>query len=257
MVFIHRADKELSRPDVEGKVIKAQDFWTYRKARQAMAEGIARRDKIVGAALSAFEAEQQRGYREGREAARLEQTANMIEIIGQTVDYFAKVEEQMVDLVMDAVRRIANDFDDRKKVIKVVRNSLALVRNQKHITVKVHPSRLDELRANTRSLMQTYAGIDSIEAIADPGIAEDACIIESDIGQVEASMSGQIEALRATFERVFGSDRSASSISTHGIDRGERTDTDHVIALTVDRTFDDGTRNCVMIPTSEFSGART
>ncbi len=249
MVFIHRADQELSRPEAEGKVIKAQDFWTYRKARQAMAEGIARRDRIIGAALSAFEAEQQRGYREGREAARLEQTANMIEIISQTVDYFAKVEAQMVDLVMDAVRRIANDFDDREKVIKVVRNSLALVRNQKHITVKVHPSRLDELRANTRSLEDAYPGIENIEAIADPGIAEDACLIESDIGQVEASMSGQIEALRATFERVFGS---GCSVSGNSADSIENT---NVFALTGDRAADGGTQQRVTIPTSELSGA--
>jgi type III secretion protein L len=240
MVFIHRADQELSRPDAEGKVIKAQDFWTCRKAREAMAEGVARRDQIIGAALSAFEAEQQRGYREGREAARLEQTANMIEIIGQTVDYFAKVEAQMVDLVMDAVRRIANDFDDREKVIKVVRNSLALVRNQKHITVKVHPSRIDDLKGNIHRLQEAYPGIENIEAIAEPGIADDACVIESDIGQVEASMSGQIEALRTTFERVFGSSQMDAKSS-----RGEQVASAAVI----------GTNQQIATPNAEFSGA--
>ena len=240
MVFIHRTDQELSRPESEGKIIRAEDFWTFHKAREALAEGVARRDQIIGAALSAFEAEQRRGYREGREAARLEQTANMIEIIGQTVDYFAKVEAQMVDLVMDAVRRIANDFDDREKVIKVVRNSLTLVRNQKHITVKVHPSRIEDLRANMRSLQDAYPGIENIEAIAEPGIADDACVIESDIGQVEASMSGQIEALRSTFERVFGSARS---------------DTADGLVPPVAATDSAGTNQQVATPTAEFSGA--
>ncbi len=240
MVFIHRANKELSQPEAEGKVIRAEDFWTYLQARQALAEGAARRDQIIGAALSAFEAEQHRGYREGREAARLEQTSNMIEIIGQTVDYFAKVETQMVDLVMDAVRRIANDFDDRDKVIKVVRNSLALVRNQKHITVKVHPSRIDDLKANVRSLQDAYPGIENIEAIAEPGIAGDACVIESDIGQVEASMSGQIEALRSTFERVFGAGRGESL---------------EVSATPPAGSPESGTIQQVATPTAEFSGA--
>ena len=193
-----------------------------------------------GGPFSAFEAEQHRGYREGREAARLEQTANMIEIIGQTVDYFSKVEAQMVDLVMDAVRRIANDFDDREKVIKVVRNSLALVRNQKHITVKVHPSRIDDLKANVRSLQDAYPGIENIETIAEPGIADDACVIESDIGQVEASMSGQIEALRSTFERVFGASRS---------------DTHDASIAPLAGADDAGTNPKVATPTAEFSGA--
>ncbi len=240
MVFIHRTNQELSQPEAEGKVIKAEDFWTYRLARQALAEGAARRDQIIGAALSAFEAEQHRGYRGGREAAWVGQTGNMIEIIGQTVDYFAKVETQMVDLVMDAVRRIANDFDDREKVVKVVRNSLALVRNQKHITVKVHPSRIDDLKANVRSLQDAYPGIENIEAIAEPGIADDACVIESDIGQVEASMSGQIEALRSTFERVFGSARSEPSVAP---------------TISPASSAEAGTNQQVATPTAEFSGA--
>lgn len=240
MVFIHRADRELSRPEAEGKVIKAQDFWTYRNARQAMAEGIHRRDQIIGAALSAFEAEQRRGYREGKEAARLEQTSNMIEIIGQTVDYFSKVEAQMVDLVMDAVRRIANDFDDREKVIKVVRNSLALVRNQKHITVKVHPSRLEDLRQNLGCLQLAYPGVENIEAIAEAGMADDACIIESDIGQVEASMSGQIEALRATFERVFGTAREGNLTAD---------------SIRQTQVAGSGTNASTPLPNAEFSGA--
>ncbi len=240
MVFIHRANQELSRPEPAGKVIKAGDFWAWRKARQAVAEGVKRRDQIIGDARAAYEAEKQRGYREGREAARLEQTANMLEIIGQTVHYFSKVEAQMVDLVLDAVRRIASDFDDREKVLKVVRNSLALVRSQKHVRVKVHPSRLDDLKSNIHSLKDTYPGIENMEAIADFGVADDACVIESDIGQVEASMSGQIEALRSTFERVFGSGRPNSTGLPEMSDKVEGTQ---------------GTNPQTPAPTPEFSGA--
>ena len=231
-MFILRANQELSRPEPEGKVIRAQDFWAYRKARQALADGVARRDQIIGAALAAFEAEQRRGYRDGQEAARLEQTGNMIEIISQTVEYFSRVEAQMVDLVMDAVRRIASDFDDRDKVVKVVRNSLALVRNQKHITVRVHPSRLDDVRHNVNGLQQAFPGIENMEVIADPAVADDACMIESDIGRVEASMSGQIEALRSTFERVFGVSEGSDKRVEEAINTGdESTGTEDTLPL--------------------------
>jgi type III secretion protein L len=204
MAFIIRNDQELSRPERSSKVIKAQDFWAYMQAREAVAEGIKRRDQIVDAAHAAFEAEQRRGYLEGREAARLEQTGNMISIISQTVDYFAKVEAQMVDLVLDAVRRIVDDFDDRERIVKVVRNSLASVRGQKQLLVKVNPVHTSTIKSHISALMETYPSIEQIEVIADNQLAEDACVIESDIGQVEASMSGQLEALRASFARVFG-----------------------------------------------------
>lgn len=214
MAFIYPTHSPVARVDSSDKVIKAQDFWAHRKARQAVADAISQRDSIIQAAQSAFESERKRGYKEGWDAARSEQSAHMIDIISQTVDYFSKVEVQMVDLVMDAVRRITNDFDDRDKVVKVVRNSLALVRNQKFITVKVHPSQSANMEDSITELLEVYPAIEHIDMASDPGLPEDACIIESDIGRIEASMSGQIEALRSTFKKVFG-DSSALGVSSN------------------------------------------
>ena len=222
MAFIIRNDQELSWPDRTSKVIKAQDFWAYKQAREAVADGFKRRDQIVDAALAAFEAEQRRGYLEGREAARLEQTSNMISIISQTVDYFAKVEAQMVDLVLDAVQRIVDDFDDRERIVKVVRNSLASVRGQKQLLVKVNPVHVLTIKSHISALMETYPSIEQIEVVPDSQLAEDACVIESDIGQVEASMSGQLEALRASFASVFGKASSSkdASAASNTFDKG-------------------------------------
>lgn len=214
MVFITRSAKEVARPAPDAKVIRAEDAWAYKTAKEAVAAGNARRDEIVSAALAAFEAEQRRGYVDGREVAKLEQSGNMLEIISQTVDYFAKVEAQMVDLVMEAVRRITSDFEDRQKVAKVVKNSLSMVRNQRQILVKVHPEQVDEIRGQIECFKKAFPGIEQIEVLPENLVARDACIIESDIGRVEASMSGQIEALRSTFERVFSASRDSKANST-------------------------------------------
>jgi type III secretion protein L len=209
MVFIVRSDTAIGHPVSSGKIIRGKDFWAFREAREAVAAGEARRDAIVAAGLSAFETEQRRGFQSGLEAARLEQTSNMIEIISQTVDYFSKVEAQLVDLVLDAVRRIANDFDDREKVIKVVRNSLAIVRNQRQVLVKVNPAQVSTIREQVYALKEAFPTLENLEVAPDSTLSEDACVIESDIGRVEASMSGQIEALRSTFEKVFSATRSS------------------------------------------------
>jgi type III secretion protein L len=207
MVFIVRSDSPVGYPVADSKIIRAKDVWAYREASEAVAAGEKRRDTIVAAGLAAFEAEQRRGFQVGQEAARIEQTSNMIEIISQTVDYFSKVEAQLVDLVMDAVRRIANDFDEREKVIRVVRNSLAIVRNQRQVLVKVNPGQVFTIREQVQALKEAFPTIENLEVIADSALLDDACVIESDIGRVEASMSGQIEALRSTFEKVFSASR--------------------------------------------------
>ena len=110
----------------------------------------------------------------------------------------------MVDLVLDAVRRIVNDFDDREKVLKVVRNALTMVRNQRQILIRVHPVNVAEIKSQVNDLKQSFPGIEQMEVSADVSLDKDACVIESDMGQVEASMSGQMEALKTSCGRVFG-----------------------------------------------------
>jgi len=208
MAFIVREAKGLERPIPKNKVIKAEDAWVIKTASEALAAGNARRKAIESAALAAFEAEQRRGYLEGKEQAKLEQSENMIDIISRTVDYFARVESQMVDLVLEAVRRI---------IEKVVENCLSLIRNQQQIMIKVHPDRVMEVREDVHNFRRKFPAIEQIEVVPDSQLATDACIIESDIGRVEASLSGQIEALRTTLGRVFSMPGSESSTTTNKV----------------------------------------
>ncbi len=203
MVFIARSNV-LKRPDTDGKIIRANDFWSFCDAQQALSDANNEKIQIIAESRLVFEEEKKRGYREGVELAKLEQSANMIAIVSQTVDYFSKVEAQMVELVMESVQKIINDFDDREKVIKVVRNSLTLVRNQKYITIVVHPSQSNSVSEGINAIKSSFPSIEKIDIAIDSQLNSDACIIESEIGRVEASMAGQIEALRSTFERVFG-----------------------------------------------------
>jgi type III secretion protein L len=204
MAFIIQKPQELARPDLTGKIIKAEDFLSYQSAKDLVVDAKKKRDDIIDAAIQGFEAEQKRGYHKGREEARLEQAAKMIGVISQTVEYFGKIETQMVDLVLDAVRRIVDDFDDREKVVKVVRSALIMVRNQRQILIKVHPDNLSNVKSQIHALKAAFPGVEQMEVTGDMNLAQDACVIESDMGQVEASVSGQMEALRNSFGRVFG-----------------------------------------------------
>ena len=110
MVFIIRDSTELSRPDTAVKLIKARDFWAFKEAERALAEAQEEKARILSSAREAYEAERQRGYAEGNESARLQQSGRMMDIVHQTMGYFTRLEADMVELVLrdDAgERRIA------------------------------------------------------------------------------------------------------------------------------------------------------
>ncbi len=186
------------------QVLRAHELAAYRQAEQIVADAQAQADAIVAGARAAFEAERERGYQEGLERARLQQAEQMIENVSLTVDYFGKIEDRMVSLVMQAVNKIMSDFDDKERVIATVRNVLAVVRNQKQMTLRLHDSEVELVRGRINDLLSAYPATGYVDVIADNRLKPGSCILESDIGLVEASMEGQLAALQNAFQRVLG-----------------------------------------------------
>ncbi|MDO9217623.1 MAG: HrpE/YscL family type III secretion apparatus protein [Lacisediminimonas sp.] len=207
MVFIVRDESGLTRLDASKKVIKANDFWAYRLAADTVADARRRHDEIISRAKAAFLAEQQRGYEEGSEAARLEHSRHMVKLVEDSIGYFARVEGQMVELVMNAMRQIINGYDDRERVLEVVKNCLSLVRRQNQLRLRVHPSNLKLVKSHVSAILKKRPGMGHVDVIGDRQLSTDACAIETEIGTVEASMSGQLEVLREAFSRIFGPQR--------------------------------------------------
>lgn len=187
------------------RVLRAGEYAAWAGAQALTEQAQAQADQILAGAQAAFEAECQRGYEDGRQDALLSQAEKMIETVGRTVDYFANVENRMVDLVMASVRKVVDGFDDQDKVMIVVRNALAVVRNQKQITLRLHPEDLELVRGRVNDILAAYPGVGYLDLAPDARLEPGACILESEIGMVEASLEGQIAALRSAFERTLGS----------------------------------------------------
>ncbi|MEI2417100.1 HrpE/YscL family type III secretion apparatus protein [Orrella sp. JC864] len=187
------------------KVLRAADHAVLVQAQALLDDAHAQARAIGEQAQAAYQAERQRGYDDGKEQALFDQADKMIETVGRTVEYFAGVENEMVDLVMQAVRKVVDGFDDREKVVIVVRNALAVVRNQKQMTLRLHPDEVSAVRERVNELLAAYPAVGYLDIVPDARLARGACILESEIGMVEASLEGQIAALRSAFQRTLGS----------------------------------------------------
>lgn len=203
MAFIVRTSRALSRPAPSTKVLPAEEVWTLRERDEIIAEALRRRDEILQQAQADHESEKARGYAEGTEQARLSQAGQMMEVVARTAAYFTRVEQRMVDLVLGGVQVVVESFDDREKVAALVTRALAEVRSQKHIMLRVHPDHVAGLRERVDQLTFAYPAIECVDVVSDPRLARDALAVETDIGIVEASVSGQLEALTKAFRNAF------------------------------------------------------
>ena len=95
------------------------------------------------------------------------------------------------------------DFDDKQRVLITVKSVLAVVRNQKQMTLRLAPGQVQLVQAHVNELLAAYPGVGYLDIVADNRLQPDACILESDIGLVEASLQSQLQALRSAFEKSW------------------------------------------------------
>ncbi len=208
MAFVRFQDLDrapLPVTDRTDLVLEPERVAAWKDAEALLAAARAEAQRIVGEAQAAFDAEKARGYEEGQMEARLEEADRMIENASRTVEYFAAIEQKIVGLVMQAVRRIIADFTDTERVIAVVQSGLAVMRNQKQLTLRLPPEHLEEIKARAAELLERFPGVGMIDFVPDPRLKGDAAILESETGVVEASIDLQLRAIEQSFAKLLGS----------------------------------------------------
>jgi type III secretion protein L len=150
----------------------------------------------AGEIVEMARAQARRIYEDGLDKGRMEIAERMMDTVGQTVDYLGSVEESVTDVVIQALRKIVGEMDDRERIVRVVRNALAVVRNQNRVTARVSPKDAERVKGAVDEILSGYPGIAFLDVSADSRLSPGGCILESEIGVVEASVDIQIEAIR-------------------------------------------------------------
>ena len=103
---LRRYDTLQGLMDPGSKVLAQERLQTLREAAVLIASAHARAQKIIADAEGAYEAERRKGYAQGLAEARHEQAAQVIENVARNIDFLEKSEDRIVDLVMQAVRKV-------------------------------------------------------------------------------------------------------------------------------------------------------
>ncbi len=196
---------ELATSDPSQWVLSPEQVRSWQSAQQMLQDARAEADRIRAEAEQAYEAEKQRGYEEGLTMARMDEAERLIENATRTVDYFAGIEQKIVALVMNAVRRIMADFDDTTRVLAVVQSGLSVMRNQKQLTLRLSPEHAATVRERAQQLLERFPGVGMMDIVPDSRLKGDAAILESEMGVVEASVDLQLQAIEQGFTKLLGS----------------------------------------------------
>ena len=196
----------IKKPDFtlvsDRRLVKATDVATIRTASEIIAAAEADAAKVREEAKAAFEAEKRRGYEKGLQDGKMEMAMLKLEQIDQSVAFMESVERKMADIVLKALRSCVEEIGDKEMVVNIVQKTMkAVIRTQRHVTLKVAPEMTGVVKERLAELRVNYPTVESFDVVDDPRLKGPACILETEAGVADASVETQLAAIQRSLER--------------------------------------------------------
>ena len=184
------------------RLVKASEVATVRSAAEVVAAAEAEAARIREEAKAAFEAEKKRGYEKGLQDGKLEIAMQKLEQVDQSVAFMESVEEKMSSVVLKALRSCVEEIGDEEMVVNIVRKTMkAVIRTQRHVTLKVAPEMVAAVKERVAALCADYPTVESFDVVEDARLKGPACILETEAGVADASVDTQIAAIERSIKR--------------------------------------------------------
>jgi len=187
----------------QGPVLKRDEYAFVVEAERILEAARHEAELIRAEARAEFERMREEGYQKGHEEGKAEIAERILECVGQSAAYYSRVEDVMVDLVMRAVRNVLGEIDKQELIERVVNRALESTRNENQVTIRVAPAQADWLKGRINEIVQTFPKIQFLDVQPDNRLAEDGCVLETEIGVVDASLQTQMKAIEKALIRAM------------------------------------------------------
>ena len=149
-----------------------------------------------------------RGYDAGREEGYKEGQAEVMRLIdrlGTIVstavdirdDIIRSSEKLMTEMILMIARKVIKDeiVERREVVINNIKEALQRVKDRDRIDIRVNFADLDMTTAHKDELIKMMESLKKVNIYEDSRVERGGCIIETDVGAVDARISTQLEAI--------------------------------------------------------------
>jgi type III secretion protein L len=221
LIWLREADGELAAEDgilradevtamAEAASLKTQ---ALQRAEAILAEARAQAMQLVQAAheqAEAIVASAQEGIEAAREAARQEgERQSALEWHERQAGHAVKtahtlrgMHERLADVVTTAVERIVQSENRSALYQRALKSVQTLSRSATALTLRVSPGDAEAAREGLAGVAEFQSLGIAVDVQVDASLAPGGCIFESDMGVVDASLSTQLDALRAAMSRA-------------------------------------------------------
>jgi flagellar assembly protein FliH len=185
-------------------VMSKETFGAYEGAKDILAQAEKEAERIRQ------EAEQQRsetirqGYEEGYQKGYTEALTKVAEIETEFQALRKRLEPQLVQLSVTVAEKIIGEELKLRPdaMLDIVGQALRTVRHQRDIVIRVHPSQVDAIEERKQTLFGILSRAREVRVVGDETLRELGCVIETEVGILNADVTTQLDELRKALEGV-------------------------------------------------------
>lgn len=186
----------------DSRLVKATDMAVAKSAAEIISTAEENAAKIREDAKTAYEEEKKRGYADGLQEGKLEISMRLLDMLDQSVEFMESVERKMADVVMKALKSCVEEIGDEEMVVNIVRKTMkAVIRTQRHVTLKVAPEMVPVVKERVAALRIDFPTVESFDVVEDVRLSGPACILETEAGVADASVETQLAAIERSLKR--------------------------------------------------------
>ncbi len=201
--------KTVSTPTPNRKVLKNQIIFAREEAARILEEAEEFAAEIRLEAKEDAENLRAEAYRNGVEKSVTEFEQNLLEIREIRERVWRETEQDLLRLSIRLTEKILGRElkSDKKAVADIVAAALQNARQQEKLTVRVNPADLPVIEKEIENLTRT-GRTKFMDFIADPRVSEGGCLIESEVGTIDARLETQLRVLeRALLSQSEGEEK--------------------------------------------------
>ncbi len=188
-------------------IIKSNDVDEILESVQTNDSNQQKAEDILAYAETICKIAYKKGLIQGQEDAKSQALAESLSLVSDSIDYVQQLENDIVDVVLNNIRKIVANYEPDEFLVQSVQQSLSELSNAREITLRISPSIPHKTLLRLRDI-ESLSG--KVNVVADHRIEKDDCIIESEMGVVHVNADQKIAQLEDIFRTNIDLDHTSS-----------------------------------------------
>ena len=186
------------------RLVKRADIQTISEVMDILSDAHREADAIRQQAQNEFESQKQLGYDKGMEIVKKESAIRKFEQVEEAISYLNSMENKIVEIVLTALRKCIAEIGNRELLVQVIIKAMqSIMQKQQQATLKVSPDMLPVIQERLHDILAKFPGVNYINLMDDVSLKGVECILETDAGNVNASLEVQLSAIETTLKKCF------------------------------------------------------